>query len=78
MLIKAGTCEGLSSTWAEEDQAGSQGLHQDLGLEVMDLHGRQDLIHGHDYLIQTGSPTDRGGWRVEGWSLFTLNRTSNS
>lgn len=43
-------------TWAEEDQAGLQSLQLNLRLEVMDLHGAEDLTHGHVRLVQTGCP----------------------
>lgn len=46
-------------TWAEEDQAGPQGRQLNLRLEVMDLHGAEDLTHGHVQLIQTGRPAGR-------------------
>lgn len=54
---------GFSSargTWAEEHQAGLQGLQLDLGLEVVELHGLQDLVHGHVELVQTGRSAQGG------------------
>lgn len=44
-------------TWKKEDQTGLQRLQLDLWCEVVDLHGAEDLTHGHVQLIQAGSPT---------------------
>lgn len=38
-------------TWAEKHQAGMQSLQLNLFVEVVDLHGAEDLTHGHVQLI---------------------------
>lgn len=48
----------LKYTRIEEGQTGLQRLKLNLQLKVVDLHGAEDLAHGHVRLIQTGHPAD--------------------
>lgn len=48
----------LKSTGTEEGQAGLQRLELNLHLKAVDLHGAEDLTHGHVRLIQSGHPAD--------------------
>lgn len=57
MRMRKAAEEELHFTGAEEDQAGPQCLQLNLWLEVVDLHGAEDLTHGHVQLIQTGRPS---------------------
>ena len=68
----------LNCTWAEEDQAGLQSLQLNLRLEVVDLHGAEDLTHGHVQLIQTGYPTDAGRKKSGLLYLYILRKLNHA
>lgn len=63
-------------TWAEEDQTGLQRLQLHLRLEVVGLHGAEDLTHGHVELIQTGRPAPTRS--IPEGQMFLLLRTALS